>query len=85
MGISISYEQLRIIELEEEVKRLKRDVSTMPTCGTCEYWKLGHEFNHGDADLTYCTEMRFWVNMMGVKYPHTTADFGCNKHSDYEA
>lgn len=85
MSIPISYEQLKIIELEEEVTRLKRDLVVVHTCDTCKHWKYGHEFNHGDADLPYCTEMRFWVNMMGVVYPHTPADFGCNKHADHEA
>ena len=65
--------------------RVPLEPRVRPTCETCKYWKFGRDFNHGDADLPYCTEMRFWVNMMGTTYPHTPADFGCIKHSDFEA
>lgn len=60
------------------------DELVMPTCETCGYWKFGYEIEHGDDDLPYCTELRFWINMMGTTYPHTPADFGCVKHSALE-
>ena len=56
----------------------------LPTCETCRHWKSGSEINHGDHDMPYCTKMHGWVNMNGTKYPHTAADFGCVKHSDFD-
>jgi len=48
-------------------------------CETCEHWEAGEKENKCDEDLMYCKELHYSIAVN--KYVHTTADFGCIKHS----
>lgn len=91
-GCSSVTDKCKPIEIVGQPPCLKRESKGLQTeqaeasslsvllCATCDHWKTGITKHGCDDDLPYCNQLRFWIAVRR-EYIHTSADFGCVKHS----